>query len=392
MRLMVTLLIAPVLFVAWCLRGIVRFRLCIVGAQRFGHLALEPEMWLASSQSDSKVRLPRTVDLWSFGSPRMQSNAYLTALWARRIRIIPSWIVGALVRAGGMMPKLALEQARLSIHGPANGLDKVPQQCPPVEGFTHMERELLQSFGFDVDRPYVALVIRDSAYYNSRGETEDPYLSLLNADLEKFLPACEHLLSLGFQVVRLGGPSPQKMGNVQGFFDYANSNIRTAELDVKLPMKCAFTVSTQTGPDALSLLARRPVLYIDVIRVSQFFLGTTLATWAPVQFIEPKTGEPWSLNKFCSTSLLAAKDPRQFALPDTKFVKVGANELRDIVADYVHELNNGVSEDVANLRSRVNRLLAAGMGSWGEARFGEVTSQVSRRWLIHNKEWWLPEN
>jgi len=389
---MAALLAVPVLAMAWCLRCIVKFRICVVGAHRFGHLALEPEMWLAARQADSNLGLPRTVDVWSFGSPRIRSNAYLSELWSTRIRVTPSWIVGALVRAGDIIPKLALEQAPLSVHGPANGLDKVPQQCPSVEGFTRKERELLQAYGLDTDRPYVALVVRDSAYYNSRGETEDPHLSLLNAELEKFLPACEHLLSLGLQVVRLGGPSPQKMSNVHGLFDYANSGIRTSELDVKLPMKCAFTVSTQTGPDALSLLARRPVLYVDVIRFSQFFFGTKLATWIPVRFVEPETSEPWSLDKLCSSSLLAAKESRQFTYSGAKLVKVGADELRDTVADYVDELANGVHESISNLRSRVNFKLTSAMEPWGRARFGDVTAQVSRNWLIHNKTWWLPED
>ncbi|NCV87423.1 MAG: hypothetical protein EBW14_16535, partial [Oxalobacteraceae bacterium] len=72
----------PILALAWILRPVVRIRLCLVGAQRFGHLALEPEMWLASNRE--RRRPPFVFDIWSLGSRRVQSNTFLADLWSQR--------------------------------------------------------------------------------------------------------------------------------------------------------------------------------------------------------------------------------------------------------------------------------------------------------------------
>jgi putative glycosyltransferase (TIGR04372 family) len=381
------LVAVPVLVMAWCLRPLVRVRLCIVGSHRFGHLALEPEMWLAYRQSVAAPRLPRNLDVWSLGSAKVRSNQYLARLWEARLTCPPSWVVGALVRAGRIVPALALEQPGMSIFGPGNGLDVVTRQCPAPEPFTTAEVAALRGSGVDVTRPYVVLVVRDAAYYAARGESEDPNTALINGDVRTFIPACEYLVSVGLQVIRLGGPSPQKLGNLPGCLDYANSDVRTPALDVKLPMNCRFAIATQTGPDALALLGRRPVLYVDVLRFSQAFLGTSLATLVPVTFVDPATGRPWNLARLCDSPLLAAKYPREFAESGLGFVRADALEMRELVADYVDELENGVSDEVSGLRHRVNERLQQGMQPWGRERFGDVTARVSRRWLLTNVDW-----
>lgn len=344
-------------------------------------------MWLAQRQSGTAPRLPRNLDIWSLGSRRVRSNPYLARLWEKRLACPPSWVVGALVRAGRLLPALALEQPDMSIFGPRNGLDAVARQCPAPEPFTDGEVTTLREAGVDVTRPYVVLVVRDASYYAARGESEDPNTALINGDIRTFIPACEYLVSVGLQVIRLGGPSPQKMGDLPGCFDYANSDVRTPALDTKLPMNCRFAIATQTGPDALALLGRRPVLYVDVLRLSQAFLGTSLATLVPVTFVDPATGRPWNLARLCGSPLLSAKYPREFAESGLRFVRVDAPELRNIVVDFVDELENGVSDEVSGVRRRVNDRLQQAMEPWGRQRFGDITAQISRRWLLTNEDW-----
>ena len=389
-RLTLVALVLPLLVIARLLRPIVQFQVCVVGSQRFGHLALEPEMWLANQKICNERGRPRIVNVWSLGSRKTQSNRYLVTLWRRRIRVVPSWIVSAVLRAGEIAPRLALKRSPLSIHGPKNALDVVSQQCPAPNDFTEEEVDELQNLGVDITRPYVALVVRDSSYYAARGESEDRHMSILNADLEKFVPTCEYLVARGLQVVRLGGPSSQRLRKAPGQADYANSEIRSPELDVKLAMKCEFVIATQTGPDAVALLGRRPVLYVDVLRFSQFFFGTRLATWLPVKFFDPVVGRPWSLSELCKSPLLHAKDPKVFSESGIEFLRVDATELRESVADYADELAFGVDEGVNRLRESINQQLSSAMGSWGQSQFGDVTAQVSRLWLSRNMGWWVP--
>ena len=75
---------------------ILRVRLIVVGVHRFGHLALEPEQFLARLESQ-QTRFQ--FDLWSLGNQSNQTNRYLANKWARRVNAVPSWVVDALVRA-----------------------------------------------------------------------------------------------------------------------------------------------------------------------------------------------------------------------------------------------------------------------------------------------------
>jgi len=378
----------PLLLVAWTLRPVMRFHLCIVGSHRFGHLALEPEMRL-NGRVSKRWRFPVDIDVWSLGARRVQSNVVLAEMWSRRLRRPPSWVVGALVRAGEWVPALALDRPALSIHGPRNGLDRSPRQCPDVEQFTDRERQVLLEQGLDVAKPFAALVVRDSAYYAARGEAEDKHLALLNTDLADFEPACRLLAASGVQVVRLGGPSHQQLPLIPGCIDYANSPIRSAALDVKLPMSCRFAIATQTGPDAVALLARRPVLYVNVLRFSQFFFGTQLATWFPMRFIDAVSGLPWSISRLGSSSLLSAKNPREFADSGVRFVRASCDEISACVADFADELENGVDQQVVALRNQVNAALQQLMQPWGDQRFGSITAHISRHWMLNNQSWWL---
>jgi putative glycosyltransferase (TIGR04372 family) len=154
-------------------------------------------------------------------------------------------------------------------------------------------------------------------------------------------------------------------------------------------MSCRFAIATQTGPDSVALLARRPVLYVNVLRFSQFFFGTRLATWFPVRFVEAENQTPWSLAELAASPLLSAKDPRDFAESGVVFLRASADEVSAYVADYVNELENGADQPTTELRANVNRALQQHMRPWGESRFGEIVAKMSRKWLVDNQSWWL---
>jgi hypothetical protein len=99
----------PILLVMALLKRPVHLRICIIGAQRFGHLSLEPEVHLCLTQLEKKAAWPWQITLWSFGRPSIQSNRELTKLWRSEVRLSPGRLVGALNLAGEFVPRLALK-------------------------------------------------------------------------------------------------------------------------------------------------------------------------------------------------------------------------------------------------------------------------------------------
>ena len=138
---------AALLLLLKVFQSFLKVRIFVVGFHRFGHLALEPEVFLSRSVKDFGIR---TVDLWSLGRQNRQSNKYLAAKWSDVIHVCPSWLIGSLQRAGKRFPQLALENPKLSIHGPDNALDKSTPHLKFSDAEHQQGREQLMKLGIDV--------------------------------------------------------------------------------------------------------------------------------------------------------------------------------------------------------------------------------------------------
>jgi len=374
-----------VLAIMKLIQPLMRFQLCIVGFHRYGHLALEPEIFLAEQEvtrGNTKFTRP-VVNLWSLGPTAKQSNKYLARKWSERLTVVPSWMVSALHEAGELFPVLKLIEPRLSITGSENGLDKTePHLSFSNEEIADGQRGLLE-IGIDPRRPYVCLIVRDGGHYKSKGDIESSGYELINFNINDFASAAEALIAHGYQVVRMGSGSEQPFTNAPtGVIDYASSKHRSEFLDVYLAATCAFAISTQTGPDAVCMLFRRPVLYVDVTRYGQFFFGSKIATWTPVRLL--KDGKILNLSDAVNSEIAWFKDPNLFAANGISQQKSTEGELRDLVTLYIENRELPSSEV-----SRTQEIVAQGMGERGRRQFGDVTAmllpnaeQVLGEWVL----------
>ena len=115
-----------VLFVMKLIQPIIKFQLCVVGFHRYGHLALEPEIFLAEQEimKATNTSRRRVISIWSLGPAAKQSNRFLASKWKEALLVLPSWFVGSLHSVGSIFPILKLTEPKLSITGSMNGLDK----------------------------------------------------------------------------------------------------------------------------------------------------------------------------------------------------------------------------------------------------------------------------
>lgn len=359
----------------------------MVGSQRFGHLALEPEIFLSRLDLTGPTVRPATVRLWSFGRKNVQSNRALVKMWKKEVRLAPGILVGALIRGGELAPGLSLHIAPLSVHGPLNALDRTVSQLQ--RQVKADSRTILQRLGVRPGTPYVCLATRDESYYARIGTIERKEYSILNFQLATFEAAVRRLIAHGYVVVRMGTPTLNTLPELSGFLDYANSPLRDELSDIVLIRDCEFVVSTQTGIDAVALALRRPVLYVDTVRLSQFFLGTRLATWNPVKFVSSDGGAPLNLSQLLNSSFMWMKDPADFLKSGFQFVRSSSAEIESMVDSYVGERRSQASPHLNCLRSLVNNRMTMALGVPGQTIWGDVTAQLNGWWLEQNHEWFL---
>lgn len=359
-----------ILVVLKCCQPFVRFQLCVVGFHRYGHLALEPEIFLAEQEIlKTTGALPgRVVNVWSLGPVAKQSNRYLANKWKQELLVFPSWLVSSLHSVGSFFPFLKLNEPKLSVTGSMNGLDKTASHVSFKANEIEEGKKRLVEIGVNPDKPYVCLIVRDGGHYKSKGEIESAGYEFLNFDINNFSGVAEALIESGFQVIRMGSGSERPFtSKPDGVIDYALSRNRSEFLDVFIAATCEFAVSTQTGPDAVCMLFRRPVLYVDITSYCQFFFGSKIATWSPVRL--QKNGKILNLSEVADSEIAWFKDPNSFSKNGISQQKSSNNELRELVLSYIRARGR---EDATALSIR--SVVSRGLGEQGRLQFGEVTA------------------
>jgi putative glycosyltransferase (TIGR04372 family) len=353
-----------------CCQPFVRFQLCVVGFHRYGHLALEPEIFLAEQEiiKETSTSRRRVINIWSLGPVAKQSNRYLASKWKQELLVFPSWLVSSLHSVGSFFPILKLSEPKLSVTGSMNGLDKTTSHVSIKAEELEEGKKRLVEIGINPDRPYVCLIVRDGGHYKSKGEIESAGYEFLNFDINNFSGVAEALIESGFQVIRMGSGSERPFtSKPDGVIDYALSKNRSEFLDVFIAATCEFAVSTQTGPDAVCMLFRRPVLYVDVTSYCQFFFGSKIATWSPVRL--QKNGKLLNLSEVANSEIAWFKDPNSFSINGISQQKSSNNELRELVLSYIRARGR---EDATALSIR--SVVSRGLGERGRLQFGEVTA------------------
>ena len=382
-----------VLLVLKLLRPLVRVRLMIIGFHKFGHLALEPDLALLKIAEEKKAknsRFPLDCYVWSLGPKRLRSNQVLAKLWKQRLRVLPSWLIDGFFNVGKVFNALALEIPKHSIHGPANNQISTPAPLTLSRQQCNEARAGIGAMGLDPDRPFVCLIVRDSGHNADPSGAEHPEYEFRNFDVDVFTEVAITMCERGFQVVRMGAGKEKPFTlQHQGVFDYATSKHRTELLDIYLAANCSFAVSTQTGPDAVCLLFRRPVCFVDIPIFSQFFFGTGLAIWNPTIYVQ--NGEKLSLRKIIDSDLVWIKTTDDLLQQQIEGIRSKPSELTENVLSFIDYLESGNQLDAEDLRlsEKANSIVAAGMASRGEEVFGQILARFNPSFLRRNAHWFL---
>lgn len=367
--------------------GVVRvsrpvWRLTIVKgtAAFYGHLALEPENGLCVRDAGlpstwARNHTPRSVTWWNFGKPADSPNPTLLRMWKRSITIPPSWWIAAILRVSSRHAILAPDIVDASLFGVGNALDSSRTHLRVSSTEMRQARRELEALGIHDDTRIVTLAVRDPAYFATFGAALSNG-AMRDRDIADFAPAALALAERGWTVVRLGHRVKSALDvSHAGVIDYATSGKRSELLDVILPLRSRFMVSTLTGPDAVALVGRRPVLYVDVPLYAQVFHSTELATWIPARLFA-ESGE-MSLRAAFDVGAGWFEAPEEFVGAHVLVERSTPGEIADYVVAYADELamhGRYVGHD--DRQRHYRKHMTTAMGERGRIMHGEVRSSV----------------
>ena len=124
---------------------------------------------------------------------------------------------------------------------------------------------------------WVYLIVRDSAKHPHL-----PYHSYRNTDIAAYERAALALAERGYYVVRMGAKVAKPFNcKHPRVIDFASRQPYDDFMAIYLGAHCAFCLSSGTGPDAIPVIFRRPVCYVNYVPVEylQTYHRNSLAIW-----------------------------------------------------------------------------------------------------------------
>jgi putative glycosyltransferase (TIGR04372 family) len=122
-------------------------------------------------------------------------------------------------------------------------------------------RALLRMAGVTADW-FVALHVREGGYHGDGPGTTRQHRS---ANVGDYLDAIAHIASRGGAVVRLGDRTMTPLQGLPGVFDYAHSDVKSAEMDLFLCAEARLFVGTTSGLTTAVQALGTPMLLVNCI-------------------------------------------------------------------------------------------------------------------------------
>jgi len=136
---------------------------------------------------------------------------------------------------------------------------------PPIvrieDSLRQRGRALLRQAGVTADW-FVALHIREGGYHGDGPGTTRQHRS---ANVSDYLDAITEITSRGGAVVRLGDRSMTSLKGMPGVFDYAHSDMKSAEMDLYISAEARLFVGTTSGLTTAVQALGTPMLLVNCI-------------------------------------------------------------------------------------------------------------------------------
>ena len=280
-------------------RYLFRIKFFRVHGSRFGHLAMNNEIFLRRKQ----LGLLKEKKVNYIGiAPTSVCNQRLVNMLKRKLTIIqipqPRFL-RTITKI--MAEKSILSKWDLFVTFPYDvGYFPTFHEAKPSLSFTEEEeqegRELLQKM--NITSWFVSLHVRDSIYVSQILKRGDSRYTYRNSSIENFILASDYLTKQGAHVVRMGAKVQEKMPEQhnQKIIDYSTL-YRTELGDIYLPAKCKFFLGTGSGVASIAEMFNVPTILTNVIPLSPLIPSGQIAHFPPGKhdlFIPKKI---WSVKK-----------------------------------------------------------------------------------------------
>lgn len=394
--MILTVLSAPLQIAALPLIRVIRpwilIRIGWINSTRIGHMAGNMEMRLCAIDAGICKPSGRYLDIWCC-TQEYVCNKQLLKMWKRRVIILPRWSVTLLAHLNLRIPGGRIhhidQYSDRDIH---NLLDSTKPHLAFTKKESEKGRRRLTEMGVPAGAKFVCLIIRDPAYLDFFYEKNDwRYHSYRDSDIQNYILAAEALADRGYFVIRMGVKVRAAMKSAHpGIIDYAASGMRSDFMDIYLGANCDFCISTSTGFDAVPVIFRRPVVYVNMMPPG--YLCTFYKRFLAItkHHFSTRINRELTLQEIFAQGVGFSLRTSDYASRGIELIENTPEEIRDVVIEMAERLNGTwrPHEDDETLQREFWKIFPTdAVNDRGVPIHGEIRIRYGAGFLRQNRRW-----
>ena len=321
-----------------------KIRLSILTSQRIGHFTEAAGLFLCEKIKDKKNK-----DIYYLHTPTC--NTQLEKM-VRRVFFI-RWWVRYLIIANNLFSALKLVPVtNQSFKGrDTAGLyfktKSIKEAYLPFSNKEEVEaKQFLKHLGIEDSDKFVCLIVRDEEYLNTffpnvklkiadKEYTDWNHHNYRDSSIHTYNEAIEALANLGYWVFRMGKKVKEPLNiSHPRVIDYANHDIRSDLLDIWLPARAYFSISTSTGLDAVAQAYRCPVVYVNAM-TNDDFRSHDHCIWAPKNLMWKSEEKLLTLKETLHNNFYASEIYKEKGI---KIIDLSSEQIKEIVLEMERRL------------------------------------------------------
>ena len=394
LNLALYILAVPVVLVFRLIRPWLLLRWGILASEIIGHFAANTELYLCERDAGINMPKQRYLDFfYIYYGPIC--NQQLAVMWKRVLHFWPSRIMPRISRVNRLIPGGAVHEIGTNTQRDRD-VHNLLDQFPPHLVFTHDEGARgaagLRAMGIPQGARFVCLIIRDSAYQDICKPGKDwSYHNYRNSDIGNYILATEELAERGYFVIRMGAKVKAAMKTAHPrIIDYATNGMRSEFMDIYLGAKCTFCISVGTGFDAVPLIFRRPIVYVNMVPLGYLFTFRTEFLGIIKHHYLAAENRELSLSEIFNHGVGFSSHTSDYESKGVELIENTPEEIRDVVVEMAERLNGtwqSHQDDEALQRRFWEIFPTDALCRQGRPLHGEIRARFGAHFLRKNREW-----
>jgi putative glycosyltransferase (TIGR04372 family) len=242
----------------------------------------------------------------------------------------------------------------------------------------NIAKEWLRTQGWKDGEPFVCFMVRDSAFLSNVKELDKydwNYHSYRDSNIDSYIHAMQWLASQGVFVLRMGKEmlNPVQVNNLR-IIDYAFSSDKSDLLDIWLFANCNLCVSTGTGPDWISDVYRRPILYLNFLPLMDMISWSDTINY-PKKLIWKNTKNMLTLKEYLDHILYRTDEYEKFGI---EVVDLNSSEILAVTQEAWKDMSINMEENSDNYLNQQNKF-------WDIVKDKDLDSNPNYHGFIHPK-------